>query len=51
MLQALDNRKKFSGKLGRKKLKAGRYRASLKATDAAGNVSVVKRLSFKVVRR
>jgi hypothetical protein len=45
------NRKKFSGKLGRKKLKAGRYRANLKATDAAGNVSVVKRLSFKVVRR
>jgi VCBS repeat-containing protein/parallel beta-helix repeat protein len=45
------NRKKFSGKIGRKTLQKGRYRASLKATDASGNVSVVKHLSFKVVRR
>jgi hypothetical protein len=45
------NRKKFSGKIGSKRLKPGRYRATLKATDAAGNVSVVKRPSFKVVAR
>jgi hypothetical protein len=45
------NRKKFSGKIGRKSLKTGNYRVVLRATDAAGNVSVLKRLSFKVVRR
>ena len=45
------NRKKFSGKIGRKRLRPGRYRASLLARDAAGNASTVKRLNFRVVRR
>lgn len=45
------NTKKFSGKIGKKTLKPGRYQASLTARDAAGNVSAVKTLSFRVVRR
>jgi nitrous oxidase accessory protein NosD len=45
------NTKSFSGKIGRKSLKPGKYRASLRARDAAGNRSAIKRLSFKVVRR
>lgn len=45
------NRKKFSGKIGRRRLRPGRYRASLVARDAAGNASKVKRLNFRVVRR
>jgi hypothetical protein len=45
------NRKTFSGKIGTKSLKPGTYRATLRATDAAGNASALKRLSFKVVRR
>jgi hypothetical protein len=46
-----DNAKKFSGKIGRRALKPGRYRATLTATDAAGNVSAPRRLRFRVVRR
>jgi hypothetical protein len=45
------NRKAFSGRIGRKALKPGSYRASLAATDAAGNPSKPKRLNLKVVRR
>jgi VCBS repeat-containing protein len=45
------NRKAFSGKIGRRTLRPGKYRATLVATDAAGNASRVKRLNFKVVRR
>jgi hypothetical protein len=45
------NRHAFSGRIGRKSLGVASYRASLVATDAAGNASKVKRLSFKVVRR
>jgi len=44
------NAKKFSGRIGRRALKPGRYRATLIATDAAGNGSAPKRLSFRVVR-
>ena len=45
------NRKRFSGRIGRRALKPGRYRASLVATDAAGNASrPPKRLAFRVVR-
>jgi hypothetical protein len=43
--------KKFSGKIGRRRLKPGRYRATLVATDAARNASKPKRLRFRVVRR
>jgi uncharacterized delta-60 repeat protein len=45
------NRKRFSGRIGRRKLRPARYRATLTATDVAGNASGPKRLSFRVVRR
>jgi CSLREA domain-containing protein len=45
------NSHKFSGRIGGKSLKPGRYRARLVATDAAGNKSAPKLLAFKVVRR
>jgi hypothetical protein len=45
------NRHKFSGRIGGKTLKPGSYRATLVATDASGNASVAKRLTFKIVRR
>jgi hypothetical protein len=45
------NSKSWSGKIGKKKARPGRYRATLTATDAAGNHSLPKRLSFRVVRR
>jgi CSLREA domain-containing protein len=44
------NTKKFSGRIGKRALKPGRYRATLVATDAAKNRSKPKRLLFKVVR-
>jgi hypothetical protein len=46
-----QNRKKFSGRIGRRSLRPGRYRATLVATDAAGNRSAPRRLNFRVVRR
>ncbi|MEA2444555.1 MAG: hypothetical protein QOJ12_1847 [Thermoleophilales bacterium] len=45
------NTKVFSGKLGRRALRPGRYRATMSAADAAGNVSQVRRLNFRIVRR
>jgi CSLREA domain-containing protein len=45
------NRKKFSGRVGRRALRPGNYRATLIATDAAKNRSTPKRLAFKIVRR
>jgi hypothetical protein len=39
----------FSGRIGRKALKPGRYRATLRATDPAGNRSAVRRITFRVV--
>jgi hypothetical protein len=44
-------RVKFSGRLRRKPLAAGRYRAVLVATDSAKNRSKPRRLGFTVVRR
>jgi hypothetical protein len=44
------NAKKFSGRIGRRALKPGRYRVTMTATDAAGNESAPKRLNFRVVR-
>jgi hypothetical protein len=38
----------FSGRIG--KLRPGRYRATLIATDAAGNRSRPKRVAFRVAR-
>jgi hypothetical protein len=46
-----ESRVKFSGRLGRKALKLGRYRAVLVATDAAGNRSSASRVRFRVVAR
>jgi WD40 repeat protein len=40
----------FSGRMGKKALKPGIYRAVFTATDAAGNRSAAKRLKFKIVR-
>jgi hypothetical protein len=40
----------FSGRIGRRALRPGRYRATLTATDLAGNRSPARRLSFRVVR-
>jgi hypothetical protein len=45
------NRKTFSGKIGTKTLAPGRYRATLRATDAAGNRSAISRVGFTVVLR
>jgi hypothetical protein len=40
---------RFSGRVGRKALKPGRYRAVITATDAAGNRSAPKSAGFRVV--
>lgn len=45
-----QNRKRWSGKIGRRSLAPGRYRASLTARDGAGNRSKVRLLSFRIVR-
>jgi hypothetical protein len=45
------NASPFSGRIGRKALKPGSYRAALVAVDAAGNKSSAKRVGFKVVKR
>jgi PKD domain len=44
------NRVKFSGRIGRRALKPARYRATLVATDAAGNASTPRNVTFQVVR-
>lgn len=44
------NRKAFSGRLRRKALKPGGYRAVLQAVDAARNRSKARRVGFRVVR-
>jgi hypothetical protein len=41
---------RFSGRLGAKTLRAGRYGAVLTAIDASGNRSASVRASFRVVR-
>lgn len=45
------NRLAFSGRIGRKALKPGTYRALLGAADQAGNKAATRRLKFRVVRR
>jgi hypothetical protein len=49
--RAGDNRNRFSGRIGRKQLRPGRHRATLVATDPAGNRSTTRRITFRVVRR
>ena len=41
----------FSGRIGRKALKTGSYRALVAARDAAGNVSKQRTVAFKIVKR
>jgi len=41
---------KFSGRIGRKALKPGRYRATLTATDSGGKRGKPAKLAFRVVR-
>jgi len=43
------NRKRFSGRIRRKKLRPGRYRVTLRARDASGNRSRRRRLAFRMV--
>ncbi|HEV2811635.1 MAG TPA: choice-of-anchor Q domain-containing protein, partial [Solirubrobacteraceae bacterium] len=45
-----ETRKAFSGRIGTKRLGRGRHRAVLVATDAAGNRSAARRLTFRIVR-
>ena len=45
------NSRRWLGTLGSKTVKPGAYRASIVATDAAGNKSAARRVGFKVVRR
>jgi hypothetical protein len=44
------NSVKFSGRIGKRALAAGRYRVTLVATDAAGNHSRPARVLLRIVR-
>jgi hypothetical protein len=44
------NRVRFSGRIGRRALRAGRYRLILRATDAAGNSAKARPRALRVVR-
>lgn len=45
------NRVAFSGRVGKRKLKPGRYRLTVTAVDPSGNVSKKATLTFRIVRR
>jgi hypothetical protein len=45
------NKVNFSGRLGKRALRPGAYRATIQATDAAGNHSIPKTAAFKIVKR
>jgi glucose/arabinose dehydrogenase len=45
------NRHAFSGRLGRRAIRPGRYRATIRATDSTGNRSSPRRARFRIVRR
>ncbi len=45
------NRVRFSGRIGVRALRAGSHRATIAATDAAGNASQRKRTGFRIVQR
>ncbi len=45
------NRVAFSGRIGSKALKPGRYQATITATDAAKNTSKPQTIAFTIVRR
>jgi hypothetical protein len=46
-----QNRRSFAGKIGKRKLRPGRYRAALTARDVGGNVSVRRFVAFRIRRR
>jgi hypothetical protein len=50
-LSAGGNTIAFSGRIGRRPLRRGRYRAAITGIDAAGNRSKRLRASFRIVRR
>lgn len=45
------NSTRFTGRLGRRALRPGRYSAVITASDAAGNRSAPRRARFRIVRR
>jgi hypothetical protein len=45
------NRHAFTGRIGSRALKPGRYRATITTTDGAGNVSAPRTANFTIVRR
>jgi hypothetical protein len=45
------NSVEFSGRIGSRALKPGRYQATLSATDAAKNASPAKTITFTIVKR
>ncbi|HZB77691.1 MAG TPA: hypothetical protein VE526_15780 [Solirubrobacteraceae bacterium] len=45
------NRVAFTGRVGRRTFPSGRYRATVGATDAAGNRAVPRRVRFRIVER
>jgi uncharacterized delta-60 repeat protein len=49
--RAGGNRVRFSGRVGRRTLRPGRYRATLTAVDRAGNRSKPSAVRFRIVRR
>ncbi len=49
--RAGQSTKRYSGRIGRRALKLGKYQATLTARDSAGNLSRPRRLGFRVVRR
>jgi hypothetical protein len=46
-----SNRLRFSGRLGHRALRPGRYRLVARPTDSAGNIGAPRRTSFRVVPR
>ena len=44
------NRIRFSGRVGRRAMRTGRYRVAIRAADAAGNRSVPSAAGFRIVR-
>ena len=44
------NRRRFRGRIGKRRLKAGTFRAGFKAVDAVGNRSQASSRAFKIVR-
>ena len=45
------NRVAFAGRVGRRTFPPGRYRATVGATDAAGNRALPRRVRFRIVER